>query len=60
MLKKRLPLALKFLVSGLLIWFLLANVDLEAAKERVLEIAPGMVALAPAASPAPWRLPRAR
>ena len=48
MLKKRLPLALKFLVSGLLIWFLLANVDLEAAKERVLEIAPGMVALATA------------
>ncbi|MCH7692947.1 MAG: flippase-like domain-containing protein [Proteobacteria bacterium] len=48
MFKKRLPLALKFLVSGLLIWFLLANVDLEAAKERVLEIAPGMVALATA------------
>lgn len=48
MLKKRLPLALKFLVSGLLIWFLLANVDLDAAKERVLAIAPGMVALATA------------
>ena len=48
MLKKRLPLALKFLVSGLLIWFLLANVDLDAAKERVLGIAPGMVALATA------------
>ncbi len=48
MLKKRLPLALKFLVSGLLIWFLLANVDLDAAKERVLDIAPGMVALATA------------
>ncbi len=48
MLKKRLPLALKFLVSGLLIWFLLANVDLDAATERVLEVAPGMVALATA------------
>ena len=48
MFKKRLPLALKFLVSGLLIWFLLANVDLDAAKERVLAIAPGMVALATA------------
>ena len=48
MLKKRLPLALKFLVSGLLIWFLLANVDLDAAKERVLAVAPGMVVLATA------------
>ncbi len=48
MLKKRLPLALKFLVSGLLIWFLLANVDLDAARERVLNIAPGMVVLATA------------
>jgi len=35
-------------VSGLLIWFLLANVDLDAAKERVLAVAPGMVALATA------------
>ena len=35
-------------MSGLLIWFLLANVDLDAAKERVLAIAPGMVALATA------------
>ena len=48
MLKKRLPLALKFLVSGLLIWLLLANVDLDAARERVFAIAPGMVALATA------------
>ncbi len=48
MLKKRLPLALKFLVSGLLIWFLLATVDLDAARARVLDIAPGMVALATA------------
>ncbi len=48
MLKKRLPLALKFLVSGLLIWFLLITVDLGAAKERVLAIAPGMLVLATA------------
>ncbi len=44
--KKRLILALKFAVSGLLIWFLFANVDLSAAKDRLLDVSPGMLAVA--------------
>ncbi len=48
MLKKRLPLALKFLVSGFLIWFLLTTVDLDAAEARMRDIAPGMLVLATA------------
>ncbi len=44
--KKSLALALKFLVSGLLIWFLLTKVDLDAAKARVAEIDPAMLAAA--------------
>ena len=42
--KKWLALALKFLVSGFLIWFLLSNIDLGAAKVRLLEIDPAMLA----------------
>ena len=46
MLKKWFSLALKFAVSGVLIWFLLSKVDIGAAKERLLEVAPEMVLLA--------------
>ncbi len=42
--KKWFALTLKILVSGFLIWFLLNNVDLEAAKARVLKVAPEMLA----------------
>ena len=42
--KKWLALALKFLVSGFLIWFLLSNIDLGAAKVRLLEVDPAMLA----------------
>ncbi|MCH7863922.1 MAG: flippase-like domain-containing protein [Proteobacteria bacterium] len=41
--KKWLALALKFLVSGFLIWFLLSNIDLGAAKDRLLEVDPAML-----------------
>jgi len=44
MIKKWLALALKFVVSGALIWFLLSNIDLASAKARLLEVAPGMLA----------------
>ena len=44
--KKSLALALKFLVSGLLIWFLVSKVDLAAAKARIVEIDPTMLAAA--------------
>ncbi|MEQ8193562.1 MAG: lysylphosphatidylglycerol synthase transmembrane domain-containing protein [Rhodospirillales bacterium] len=44
--KKWLALALKILVSGALIWFLVGKVDLAAAKERILKVAPEMLALA--------------
>ena len=44
--KKWLALALKFLVSGFLIWFLLSNIDLGAAKDRLLEVDPAMLAFA--------------
>ena len=46
MIKKWLPLALKFAVSGLLIWFLLDSIDLAAARNRLVEVAPGMLVLA--------------
>ena len=46
MIKKWLPLALKFAVSGLLIWFLLDSIDLAAARDRLVEVAPGMLVLA--------------
>jgi uncharacterized protein (TIRG00374 family) len=36
--KKRLILALKFAVSGLLIWFLLSNIDLDNAGARIVEM----------------------
>lgn len=38
--KKTLFLALKFLVSGLLIWFLLSKIDLGAAKARIVGVDP--------------------
>jgi uncharacterized protein (TIRG00374 family) len=38
--KKTLLLALKFLVSGLLIWFLLSKIDLGAAKARIVDVDP--------------------
>ncbi|MFQ5765649.1 MAG: lysylphosphatidylglycerol synthase transmembrane domain-containing protein [Rhodospirillales bacterium] len=44
--KKWLALALKFLVSGLLIWVLFANIDLGEAKARLLQADPRMLALA--------------
>ncbi|MEX2450815.1 MAG: lysylphosphatidylglycerol synthase transmembrane domain-containing protein [Rhodospirillales bacterium] len=44
--KKWLALALKVFVSGALIWFLLDKVDLAAAEERILKVAPEMLALA--------------
>jgi glycosyltransferase 2 family protein len=45
MLKKWLPPVLKFAVSGLLIWLLLTKVDVDAALDRLLEVAPEMVLL---------------
>ncbi len=44
--KKRVLLGLKVLVSGLLIWFVLSKVDLDAAIARLLDVAPAMLALA--------------
>ena len=44
--KKWLALTLKILVSGFLIGFLIQQVDLAAAKERALKVAPDMLALA--------------
>lgn len=44
--KKWLALAFKFLVSGLLIWFLVGTIDMGAAVERVKQISPAMLALA--------------
>ena len=44
--KKWLALALKFLVSGALIWFLLSKIDIGAAKERIADADPGMLLLA--------------
>ncbi len=46
MYRKWLPLALKFLVSVLLIWFLLTKIDLAAAVARLSEASLGMVVLA--------------
>ena len=40
MLKRWLSVALKFAVSGLLIWFLLGTIDLVAAQARLVEVAP--------------------
>lgn len=45
MLKKRLALALKVVVSAALIWFVLGKVDLEAARGRLADVAPGMLVL---------------
>ncbi|MDA1088912.1 MAG: lysylphosphatidylglycerol synthase transmembrane domain-containing protein [Proteobacteria bacterium] len=44
--KKLLALALKFLVSGFLIWFLISKIDLGEAKERLLDADPLMLAAA--------------
>lgn len=44
--KKSLALALKFVVSGLLIWFLVSKIDLAAAKGRIVEIDPVMLVAA--------------
>ncbi|MBI4968292.1 MAG: flippase-like domain-containing protein [Rhodospirillales bacterium] len=44
--KKWLAFALKFALSGLLIWYLLSKIDLAAAWERVLGVAPVPLALA--------------
>ncbi len=44
--KKGVAVALKFLVSGALIWFLLSRVDLGDAKTRIAEVAPDMLLLA--------------
>jgi len=44
--KKWLVLALKFMVSGFLIWFLISKIDLGEAKERLLEADPDMLAAA--------------
>jgi uncharacterized membrane protein YbhN (UPF0104 family) len=44
--KKWLAFALKFALSGLLIWYLLNKIDLAAAWERVLGVALGPLALA--------------
>ncbi|MDP6573513.1 MAG: lysylphosphatidylglycerol synthase transmembrane domain-containing protein [Rhodospirillales bacterium] len=45
MLKRWLSVALKFAVSGLLIWFLLGTIDLVAAQARLVEVAPAMLGL---------------
>ena len=44
--KKWLALALKFLVSGFLIWFLARGIDFGNAARRLTEIDPGMLAVA--------------
>ena len=44
--KKRLTLALKFAVSGLLIWFVLSRVDLDAAATQIAAMDLAMVVLA--------------
>ncbi len=44
--KKWVAVALKSLVSGALIWFLLSGVDLGSAKTRIVEVAPEMLLLA--------------
>ncbi len=44
--KKWLALALKFLVSGFLIWFLLSKIDFDQALTRMAEVEPGMLAAA--------------
>jgi uncharacterized membrane protein YbhN (UPF0104 family) len=46
MYRKWLPLALKFLVSAFLIWFLLTKIDVAAAVTRLSEASLGMVVLA--------------
>lgn len=46
MYRKWLPLALKFMVSALLIWFLLTKIDLATAVTRLSEASLGMVVLA--------------
>lgn len=43
--KKRLLLALKFLLSGALIWFLFRNIDLDMAMGRVADMAPAALAV---------------
>src|SRR5688572_17986994 len=43
MLKKRLALALKIIVSVALIWFVLSKVDLDAARARLTDAAPSML-----------------
>ncbi|HEX9703496.1 MAG TPA: lysylphosphatidylglycerol synthase transmembrane domain-containing protein [Rhodospirillales bacterium] len=44
--KKSLALALKFVVSGFLIWFLLSKIDLDAAKTRLAGIDVGLLTAA--------------
>ena len=44
--KKWLALALKLLVSGFLIWFLLSTIDLDQALTRMAEVEPGLLAVA--------------
>ena len=44
--KKWLALALKFLVSGFLIWFLLSNINFDEALARMAEVEPGLLAVA--------------
>ncbi len=44
--KKWLALALKFLVSGFLIWFLMRNIDLGAAGERLADVSLGTLVAA--------------
>ncbi len=46
MLKKWISVALKFAVSGLLIWFLIDSIDIAAARDRLFEVAPAMLGLA--------------
>ena len=41
--KKWLALALKFLVSGFLIWFLLSNIELGVAMDKLLKVDPAML-----------------
>ena len=44
--KKWLALALKFMVSGFLIWFLMTKIDLGEAKERLVDVDPSLLAAA--------------
>jgi len=44
--KKWLALALKFMVSGFLIWFLMTKIDLGEAKERLADVDLSLVAAA--------------